>query len=283
MPTLHVVIPHYEEPATVEACLGRVAAAPLPEGWAMWLHLVDDGSSAGSVTAAERTIGRLVEGGIDAELVRHPVNRGKGAAVRTGFARAVETADEGDLVVIQDADLEYDPSDYAALMRPLVAGEADAVLGTRWGPHRRVSGLVARVHRFGNRVLTELSNLATGERVTDMECCYKLFTVPALRAILPRLTEERFGIEPQIVAGLAREGSRIVEVPVSYDPRGFESGKKIGVKDLLRALWVIGRERVAPAAGRSPAPWRGADDPRGRAPGAARPSRSAQSAKATPP
>ncbi len=281
MPTLHVVIPHYEEGATVAPCLERVAAAPLPEGWTLRLHVVDDGSSPEAARQAERVVAGLAEGGVDAELLRHPVNRGKGAAVRTGFARAVETAREDDLVVIQDADLEYDPADFAALMQPLVAGEADAVLGTRWGAHRPVAGFVARVHRLGNRALTELSNLATGERVTDMECCYKLFTVPVLRALLPRLTEERFGIEPQIVAGLAREGARIAEVPVRYEPRGFESGKKIGVKDLVQALWVIARERVAPAAGRSPAPWAGADDPRGRAPGPAAGARRAAEAAGT--
>jgi len=255
MRTLHVVVPHYEEPETIGPCLDGVVASPLPTDWTMQIHLVDDGSSPAAVAEARRVIDALDAAGHRAELVVHPRNHGKGAAVRTGFARAVETAAEGDLVIIQDADLEYDPGDYAALMAPLLDGRADAVLGTRWGPHRRVRGVVGRVHALGNRGLTLLSNLATGARVRDMECCYKLFDVATLRAVLPRLTEERFGIEPQIVAALAREGARVVEVPVHYDPRGFDAGKKIGVRDLLRALWVITRERIAPAAGRHPAPW----------------------------
>jgi glycosyltransferase involved in cell wall biosynthesis len=259
MPILHVVVPHYQEPATVAACLDRVVESPLDEGWGLRVHLVDDGSTPDAVAEARRVVAGLVERGHDVELVEHPRNRGKGAAVRTGFARAIETAGDGDVVIIQDADLEYDPGDYAALLAPLAAGRADVVLGTRWGPHRSVRGLVARIHVLGNRTLTVMSNLATGYRVTDMECCYKLFTVPALRSTLPRLTEERFGIEPQIMAALAREKVRVAEVPVAYDPRGFDAGKKIGVKDLFQAIWVISREWMAPAAGRAPGTWPTAD------------------------
>ncbi len=253
MRTLHVVVPHYEEPRTVAACLERVVAVSLPSGWTMRVHVIDDGSTPDAVAEVARIIESLAAAGHAVDLERHPTNRGKGAAVRTGFDRALAAAEPSDLFIIQDADLEYDPGDYPDLMEPVVRERADAVLGTRWGPHRTVSGLTARVHRLGNRGLTVISNLACGQRVTDMECCYKLFTPAILRAILPRLTEERFGIEPQIMAALGREGATIAEVPVRYDPRGFAAGKKIGVRDLVRALWVILRERVAPAAGRRPA------------------------------
>jgi glycosyltransferase involved in cell wall biosynthesis len=261
MRTLHVVVPHYEEPRTVAACLERVVAVTLPLGWTMGVQVVDDGSTPEAVSEVARVIESLAAAGHPVGLVRHPVNRGKGAAVRTGFDRALSAADPGDLVIIQDADLEYDPADYPALMGPVIEGRADAVVGTRWGPHRPVSGITARVHRLGNRSLTVLSNLACGGRVTDMECCYKLFTPAILARILPRLTEERFGIEPQIMAALAREGARVTEVPVRYDPRGFAAGKKIGVRDLIRAIWVILRERFAPAAGRRPEAWSAATGP----------------------
>ena len=253
MRTLHVVVPHYEEPRTVAACLERVIAVAMPAGWTMRVHVVDDGSTPDAVGEVGRVIDTLAAAGHPVSLQQHPANRGKGAAVRTGFERALAVADPADLVVIQDADLEYDPADYPTLMEPAIRMQADAVVGTRWGPHRPVAGLTARVHRLGNRGLTALSNLACGQRVTDMECCYKLFTPATLRAILPRLTEERLGIEPQIMAALARTGARLIEVPVRYDPRSFAAGKKIGVRDLVRAVWVILRERLAPAAGRRPA------------------------------
>lgn len=245
MPTLHVVIPHYEEPDTLGPCLAAVAAAPLPSGWSMRITLIDDGSTDANRAKARDAVEHRAESGTAIEFVQHEVNRGKGAAVRTGFERALADADAeaGDAIIIQDADLEYDPADYPALLEPIVAGQADAVFGTRWGRHRPLGSLVAKVHAAGNRALTIMSNLMTGIRVTDMECCYKVFTVPSLRSIMPMLTEDRFGIEPQIAAGLGRTKARVGEVPVSYEPRGFEDGKKIGVKDGLRAVWVIVRER----------------------------------------
>ena len=178
----------------------------------------------------------------------HRTNQGKGAAVATGFD-AILAADppDDDLVIIQDADLEYDPANYPRLMEPLLRGEADAVIGSRWGgDRRRVRGLKRRLHAWANGVLTGLSNLMTGYRLGDMECCYKLLTVGLLRQVRPRLSEPRYGVEPQMVAVLARLGASIREVTVSYDPRSAAEGKKIGWTDGIRALYVIARERFRP-------------------------------------
>lgn len=237
MPTLHVVVPVYEERATLEECLRRVRAARLPAGWGVALTIVDDGSSAASV--AEMT---AIAERVGATMLRHERNRGKGAALRTGFASALERADDADAVIVQDADLEYEPDDFAALLAPIVAGRVDAVFGDRW----RAAGelpLYRRLHRSLNAGLTLLSNAASGLRVSDMECCYKVFRVPLLRRILPLLTEDRFGVEPQIAAILGRRRVPVEEVGVRYSPRGFSEGKKIRPRDGVRALWVILRER----------------------------------------
>ena len=244
MPVLHVIVPIYNERETLESCLGRVLAAPLPDGWTRALLLVDDHSDAEHAPAVRALADRLATDGHRVRLHRHEVNRGKGAALQTAFDLILD-GDEpgGDLVIIQDADLEYDPDDYPRLMEPIVSGRADAVLGTRWGEHRVLTRLKHRVHAWGNAVLTRLSNLMTGFRVTDMECCYKLMPVSLLRRVRPMLSEERFGIEPQIVAALARLGARVTEVPIRYTPRGPAAGKKIGWVDGVRAIWVIARER----------------------------------------
>lgn len=254
MPTLHVVVPVFNERRTLEECLRRVLAAPLPEGWHARIELVDDCSDASAAAEARRVVELLRQESVAIELARHERNRGKGAALRTGFDRVLETAPLGDdLVVIQDADLEYDPRDFAALMAPILAGRCRAVLGTRWGAHRPLPSLKRRIHALGNHALTWCSNRMTGFRVSDMECCYKLVTVDLLRRLRPMLTEDRFGVEPQYVASLARLGERVEEVPVAYDPRGLEAGKKIGWRDGLRALWVIARERVRGAPARAAA------------------------------
>src|SRR5205823_5035263 len=132
---------------------------------------------------------------------------------------------------------------YAKLMQPIIAGQADAVVGTRWGRHRPLASFKHRVHALGNSALTLMSNIMTGYRVSDMECCYKVVSVRLLRQLRPLLTEQRFGIEPQYVAALSRLKARLAEVPVSYDPRGLAEGKKIGWRDGVRALLVIARER----------------------------------------
>ena len=236
MPTLFVVMPVFNEPVTLRASVARVRAVQVGEGWRTQIVLVDDGSS----DATPETVRALGAEGAAITLF-HPRNRGKGAAIRTGFAHALSLAGAGDAVIIQDADLEYDPADFAGLLAPVARGEADVVLGNRWAVPPK--GLKRLAHRLLNGFLTLSSNLMTGLRVNDMECCLKLFTVPALRTILRDLDEERFGIEPQIVAACARHRLRVAEAPCSYAPRSFEEGKKIRMKDGLRVFVVLWRER----------------------------------------
>ncbi len=246
MPVLYCVMPVYNEPETLERCVGRVLGAALPPAWSLALIMVDDASNDATREAAARIVeahrghpGRV-------ELLTHLVNRGKGAALRTGFRRVLErSADDADAVVVQDADLEYDPGDLGALVEALPGGGHGAVFGNRWGANAPAE-MVRRLHRGANRALTAMSNLLTGFRIGDMECCYKLLPVPLLRRVLPWLDEDRFGVEPQLTAALAREGAEIVEVPVRYEPRGFSAGKKIGPRDGVRAVWVILRERLRP-------------------------------------
>jgi glycosyltransferase involved in cell wall biosynthesis len=248
VPTLHVVIPVYNERGTLEPCIRRVLAAPLPSGWGRDLTLVDDHSDATHYAVVQGLVGQLRSEQAPLHFHRHEINKGKGAALQTGFdavlaGQSAFPARDNDLVIIQDADLEYDANDYAKLMQPIIAGTADAVLGTRWGDHYQYKSLKHRVHALGNGALTLLSNMMTGYRVSDMECCYKLFPVSLLRQLRPMLSEQRFGIEPQIVAGLSRLQARVTQVPISYDPRGIAAGKKIGWKDGARALVVITREK----------------------------------------
>ncbi len=216
--------------------------------------IVDDHSDERCRVVLDSLVRQLREEGCEVTLHRHDVNRGKGAAVSTGFDAVLDVQPpEDDLVIIQDADLEYDPADYAELIEPIIRGEAQAVIGTRWDAHRPTRGLRQRIHRWGNGFLTACSNLMTGYRVRDMECCYKVVGVGLLRRLRPWLSESRFGIEPQIMAGLSRIGATVAEVPVSYDPRSITAGKKIGWIDALQAVRVIVRERfrstTTPSAG----------------------------------
>ena len=227
---LSVVVPVYNEERTLEEIVGRVLATPHEKE----VLLVDDGSSDGS----RAIIARLVEAhpGVVRSFL-HERNSGKGAALQTGFA-----AVEGDYVVVQDADLEYDPQDYGALLAPLQAGEADIVYGSRFlGRTERVH---FRLHTFANRVLTWFSNRFTGYRLTDMETCYKVFPAAAAREL--RLRSRGFTIEPELTAAFARRRLSIVEVPIRYENRGYEEGKKIGWQDGVAALWAIVRFRFAP-------------------------------------
>ncbi len=238
MPTLHVVIPYFNEGDTIGPCVAGVRSAPLPEGWATALVIVDDASAPEHVRALDALAGPFTH-------LRHERNRGKGAALQTGFDAVLDTnPPDEDLVIIQDADLEYDPADYAGLIDPILAGRADVVIGTRWGDHRPVRGVKRRLHAAANGLLTLASNAMTGYRVHDMECCYKVLPMPLLRRLRPWLSEPRYGIEPQMVAALARLKARVSEAPVQYDPRSFEEGKKIGWLDGVRAVWVIARERL---------------------------------------
>lgn len=223
-----VVIPVFNERRTVESLLRRVREVPLR----LEVIVVDDGSSDGTRDILPRLEGELID-----VLVMHEVNQGKGAALRTGFKHA-----SGDVVVVQDADLEYDPREFPMLLEPILRGQADAVYGSRFlgGPHR----VLYFWHSIGNRVLTLLSNMFTDVNLTDMETCYKMIRRELLD-ILP-LSANRFGIEPELTARLAQAGARIWELPISYDGRSYAEGKKIGWKDGVSALWSIWKYNVFP-------------------------------------
>ena len=244
MPVLHVAMPVFDEGPTLSRIVDRVMGAPLPSGWSLRLVMVDDGSRPEAARVVREARER---GGSAAELLVHPMNRGKGAALMTAFDHVLAGAADADAVLVQDADLEYDPADYPALLGALAPGTG-AVFGNRWAG-TRPAGAWRRLHAAANGFLTWASDLATGLGVHDMECCYKLLRVPVLREVRPWLTEERFGIEPQVAAALARARVRVAEVPVRYAPRGFAEGKKIRWTDGVRALWVIARERARRAPG----------------------------------
>ncbi|MGE3512814.1 MAG: glycosyltransferase family 2 protein [Vicinamibacterales bacterium] len=222
-----VVIPAYNEQDTILTVLERVRAVTLDKE----IIVIDDASTDG--TAAR--LGAL-EPSPDLRVLRHPVNRGKGAALRTGIAAAT-----GEVVIIQDADLEYDPAEYHKLLKPIVDGRADVVYGSRF-----VGGESHRVlyfwHYIGNRVLTLLSNAFTNLNLTDMETCYKVFRREVIQSI--RIEENRFGFEPEITAKVAALDARIYEVGISYDGRTYAEGKKIGWRDGVRALWCIVKYRA---------------------------------------
>jgi len=222
---LSVVIPCYNEVRTIRHIVDRVRAAPVAE---REIIIVDDCSRDGTRDLLRTEIAPLVD-----KVLFHEVNQGKGAALRTGF-RAVT----GDVVVVQDADLEYDPQDYPRLLQPILEGKADVVFGSRFQggqPHR----VVYFWHMVGNKVLTLLSNMATNINLTDMETCYKVFRREVLQRI--EIEENRFGFEPEITAKVARLGVVIYEVGISYYGRTYAEGKKIGWRDGFRALWAIAK------------------------------------------
>lgn len=234
MSKLSVVIPAYNERHTVENLLRRVARAPLPEELALEIVVVDDGSSDGT-----RDLLRELEAKAEPpfRLIEHPHNRGKGAALRTGFEQAA-----GDIVLVQDADLEYNPRDYPVLLQPILDNEADVVYGSRFlgGPHR----VLFFWHYVGNRLLTTLSNMFTDLNLSDMETCYKVFRAEILQRLT--LVSNRFGIEPEITAKIAKAKVRIYEVPISYHGRTYAEGKKIGWRDGVSAIWAILRYNLLP-------------------------------------
>ncbi len=225
--TVSVVIPVYNEINTAEALLRRVRDVPLH----LEVIVVDDGSTDGTRTLLKKL---EAEGLIDA-LVLHEINKGKGAALQTGFKRAT-----GHVTVVQDADLEYDPFEFPLLLHPILSGKADAVYGSRFlgGPHR----VLLFWHSVGNSFLTLLSNMFTDLNLTDMETCYKMVRTELLQS-LP-LSADRFGIEPELTARLAQAHARIYELPISYHGRSYSEGKKINWKDGVAALWYIFRSNV---------------------------------------
>ena len=223
---LSVVIPCYNERATIREILGRVSAQRIVGE----VIVVDDGSTDGSRPLLGEIQASWPATAPPLRVLLQTANRGKAAALREGFRRA-----RGPLTLVQDADLEYDPSDYPRLARPVLDGEADVVYGSRFAVFPRP--IPEFWHFFGNRLLTMLSNLMTGLDLTDMETCYKLFRTELLRDI--PLRSEGFGFEPEITAKIARRRCRIREVPISYRGRSRSEGKKIGWRDGIQAAWLI--------------------------------------------
>jgi glycosyltransferase involved in cell wall biosynthesis len=218
-----IVIPCYNEKATIEKIVEAVRSAAISS---MEIIIVDDCSQDGTRAVLEEKVSQMVD-----RIIYHPVNRGKGAALRSGFAAAT-----GDIILVQDADLEYSPEDYPVLLEPLMSDKADAVFGSRFmggRPHR----VLFFWHMVGNKFLTLVSNMFTNLNLTDMQTGYKAFKTPLIKSI--QIEEDRFSVEPEIVAKVAKLGCRIFEVGISYYGRTYEEGKKIGWRDGFRALHAI--------------------------------------------
>src|ERR1700685_252904 len=231
---LTVVVPVYNEEEFVGLSIERVLRAALPNGLSREIIAVDDGSTDGSVEVLNELALKYPE---MIRVVRHPVNRGKGAAIRTAIQEA-----RGEFLVIHDADLEYDPSDFMQLLQPLVDAEADVVFGSRFqsaGPRR----VLYFWHALANRSLTTMCNMAADLNLTDMETCYKAFRTRLIQSI--PLRSERFGFEPEITIKVAQRHARVYEVPISYFGRTYDEGKKIGLKDAFQAVYVILRYWLA--------------------------------------
>lgn len=218
---LSIIVPVFNEKPTIEEILGTLVSVPYRKE----IIVIDDGSTDGTSDILKSFEHK------DVKIFFHNRNMGKGCAISTGISRAM-----GDIVLIQDADLEYDPHEYPVLLRPILEGKADVVFGSRFagsGAHR----VLYFWHYVGNKFLTILSNMFTDLNLTDMETCYKVFTKQALADIT--IEEKRFGFEPEITAKIAKKNLRIYEVPISYYGRTYQEGKKIGWRDGLRAIWAI--------------------------------------------
>ncbi|MGE0591037.1 MAG: glycosyltransferase family 2 protein [Vicinamibacterales bacterium] len=223
-PLLSVVMPVYNEIGTIDEIVRRVLAVPLR----LELVVVDDCSTDGSGERLER-----LQEELGFVLLRQPVNQGKGAALRRGFAQV-----RGDIVVVQDADLEYSPEEFPSLIELIREDRADVVYGSRFLGRRRAFMFT---HYVGNRVLTFVTNLLYNTMLTDMETCYKAMRTDVIRSMT--LQSSGFGIEPELTAKIFKRGYRVFEVPITYDGRGYEDGKKIGWRDGVVALWVLVRYR----------------------------------------
>ena len=232
---LSVVVPVFNEAGTVEEVLRRVQNVPFPKE----IVVVEDGSTDGTreiLSRLEAAARQATGSQNDLKIIFQPYNRGKGAAVRAGLERVT-----GDVVIIQDADLEYDPEDYAKLLDPILTNKADVVYGTRFaggGPHR----VLFFWHSLGNRLLTLISNTLTNLNLSDMEVGYKVFRSEVLKRI--ELKSDRFGFEPEFTLKVARGGWRVYEVPISYHGRDYSEGKKIGWKDGVSAIYTIIKYRL---------------------------------------